>query len=208
MDAKKMLKKKSLLVQEVKPGSSSFEEYQRHCGEGSSTPSVILVAVDKSETPAGFCGLAQDKIFLKLELFIKAKADEESIAPIALVNMALKISRKRFPDSVVMIDSKMKNVVHLENLGQASTDSALRRLMPLEKSFGHLQTFKFVPLAWLQHLMDARKLGESIITIFVQLSIAVQRGQEDVAVHSPSSSDLQNEAFLLDFAWDRLNTGR
>nr|CDJ85085.1 Lysine-specific demethylase 8 [Haemonchus contortus] len=229
-----MLKKKSLLVQEVQPGSSSFEEYQSYRGEGSSTPSVVLVAVDKSEATAGFCGLAQDKIFLRLKLFIKAKADEKSIALVALVNMALKNSRKRFPDSVVIIDSEMKDLVHLESLGFLKTsrlgDDCYRLVFPPTYSllkricsdvssselsgfedvsmlFNKIEAFKFVPLVWLQHLMDAKKLGESIVHIFVQLSIAVQQCQQEIAAHPLSNSDLQNEALLLDFAWDRLNTG-
>nr|CDJ90045.1 Protein JMJD-5 [Haemonchus contortus] len=229
-----MLKKKSLLVQEVQPGSSSFEEYQRNCGEGSSTPSVVLVAVDKSGATAGFCGLVQDQIFLRLKLSIKAEANEESMALIALVNMALKISRERFPDSVVIIDSEMKNAVHLENLGFLKTSrlgddcyrlvfpptySSLKRicsdvssselsgLEDISRLFNKIEAFEFVPLVWLQHLMDAKKLGESIVHIFVQLSIAVQQCQQEIATHSLSNSDLQNEALLLDFAWDRLNTG-
>ncbi|KAK6045126.1 hypothetical protein COOONC_17369 [Cooperia oncophora] len=69
------------------------------------------------------------------------------------------------------------------------------------------QTFKFVPLVWLHHLMDARKIGDSIVHIFILVAMAVQRMQENMSVDHQSSSVLQNEALLLDFAWERLNTG-
>ncbi|KAK5982344.1 hypothetical protein GCK32_017481 [Trichostrongylus colubriformis] len=55
--------------------------------------------------------------------------------------------------------------------------------------------------------MDSRKLGHSIIHIFVQLALAVQRIQENMSADDLSSTILQNEALLLDFAWERLNTG-
>ncbi|KAK6010689.1 hypothetical protein OSTOST_24257, partial [Ostertagia ostertagi] len=55
--------------------------------------------------------------------------------------------------------------------------------------------------------MDARKLSNSIIHSFVSVAVAVQRIQEDKNIDHLPSSILEKEALLLDFAWERLNTG-
>lgn len=83
--------------------------------------------------------------------------------------------------------------------------------MSLDKSaILDLQTFKFVPLVVLRHLMDISKLGKSIVHTFVRLALHLQRVQES-GLHAISQeisrSLVKEEASLLDHSWGRLNTG-
>ncbi|KJH51354.1 hypothetical protein DICVIV_02473 [Dictyocaulus viviparus] len=76
-------------------------------------------------------------------------------------------------------------------------------------------SLKYVPLVVLHRAMDVRKLGLSAVRTYVRLAIEVQNIQKSVSgiyeAGEISSSKLTaivgDEAMLLAFAWEKLNTG-
>ncbi|KAE9418089.1 hypothetical protein Angca_002521 [Angiostrongylus cantonensis] len=78
-----------------------------------------------------------------------------------------------------------------------------------------IESLKYVPLVVLYRAMDARKVGLSIVRAFVRLAMGVQEIQREqrstqqakTSLSSKMSTIIENEAVLLSFAWEKLNTG-
>ncbi|KAJ1366323.1 hypothetical protein KIN20_026959 [Parelaphostrongylus tenuis] len=209
-------------------------------GPENSADVVTLRAVnDETGAVAGECALSPGQMFLTLECSVETEEFDRSTLLSLLTTEALKIAHERFPKSILIVSAKEQESREYEQFGfiqvaECSSGSPRRLLFPPSRSrlkmivgnnscshssstceicelLKDIESLKYVPLVVLHRLMDARKLGLSIVRTFVRLAMAVQVIQREQPPNTSLSPEMsiivKDEELLLALAWEKLNTG-
>ncbi|WKX99288.1 hypothetical protein Q1695_014290 [Nippostrongylus brasiliensis] len=229
-------KGQEFVIEEVQPGSTSkYTECERLLGMSSTSFATTIAGYDEaSDEVIGACGLSATEDLLTLTTSISNEESERK--PnflVKLVDKAVEVAAERFPDHIVLaLPSSTATCSDYENLGFLHIDDdkklflwpadymSLESFCCNEKSsgdfehsdgvqalLGRIKDQKFVPLTYLRRRLDIEKIGRSIVHTYVEVAKEIEKLQNGKVCPEGLQRALKNEAFILDFAWERLNTG-
>ncbi|VDP51573.1 unnamed protein product [Heligmosomoides polygyrus] len=222
---KEELSDRSVIIAEIDSFSGwlkfmVFSEYPLH--SGAIAESIVGVC---SQTPAGR--------FLRLKVFVEEveKTREGKLGLHSLCGKALITAQDRFAELIVVTETSIPEYSNIEELGFMKTEtegedyvfpppySALKKYCEetimckaddrdaVSVFLRKIMCFEFVPLVYLRRLMSVEKVGESILRTFVSAAMKVQKLQMTQIRFEDAREMVNEEALLLDYAWERLNTG-